>query len=207
MFSSLLDQEGDRGRATKAHQAAPPSPDAKIRPGSAAGVNRIPLIEASGAPRGAPPPPSSILLSLWRESGPGRRFPFLPILAFSRSRWDWGPLTSARQRFTGRSRFISGASKAYINRIRLFFFKSAELAPRNPDGLPIPSQFRQRSSPRRHPEDDRGRATKAHQAVTLLLPTLKIDPRCSPRTGIERSTAAGPRRPIRQSPLPLPTLR
>ena len=82
MFSSLLDQEGDRGRATKAHQAAPPSPDAKIRPGSAAGVNRIPLIEASGAPRGAPPPPSSILLSLWRESGPGRRFPFFRFSLF-----------------------------------------------------------------------------------------------------------------------------
>jgi hypothetical protein len=36
----------------------------------------IPLIEASGTSRGAPPPPSNNVLSLLGESGPGRRFPF-----------------------------------------------------------------------------------------------------------------------------------
>ena len=75
MFSSRRNQQGgSRSKATKAYWAAL-SPDAKIDPRSAAGVIRIPLIEASGTSCGAPPPSSNSLLSLCESRGQVDVFP------------------------------------------------------------------------------------------------------------------------------------
>src|ERR1700689_5966148 len=68
-----------RGRPRPGHEGPagtpPPSPDAKIDPGSAAGVFRIPLKEASGTSCGAPPPSSNSLLSLCESRGQVDVFP------------------------------------------------------------------------------------------------------------------------------------
>src|SRR6202167_4309136 len=69
-------------------------------------LSRLPLIEASGTSRAAPPPPSNNVFSLLGEPGPGRRFPFSLFPDFPDGAPSRLPVEGARERF----RFISVVS-------------------------------------------------------------------------------------------------
>ena len=94
----------------------------------------IPLIEASGTSRGAPPPPSNNVLSLLGEPGPGRRFPFSLFPDFPDGAPSRLPVEGARERF----RFISVVSPG-LRQSHATVFLSAKL-PSIPRGAPILSR-------------------------------------------------------------------
>jgi hypothetical protein len=112
-------------------------------------------------------------LSLCGDSGPGRRFPFLPK-ADGNGAPSRRPDKGSRERF----RFISGASRVDVKCNRLV--TSAEPAPQinreHPDSLAI--------SPQIHPRAwTNGAQHKRHSGPSVALyPDAKMDPRfCSGR--------------------------